>query len=235
MLRAAGRFDVSVQRPRAPFTLLSTRRHRRRSLAVTPPSTPSHNRPRTHDAQPFDVAALLTQKGIIACEENEHANTAPRQANQRQREREVKTFSGGFSSSDAMRSGFDASRITRLWFSHLRPGAAAACRAPPCCALHVHRLRVSSQASHGLQVGSQAPQSLCQLFGIKQLRSSATAESKHRYVFSRGGRDLTVARDAADAPVRRICVALPRSIAVAALRTPPVNNMTRPLTEHCAP
>ena len=69
--------------PRAPGTLLSTRRYRRRSLAVT--SVPT---------TPFDVAALLTQKGMIACEENEHANIAPRQANQRQRKHEDENLFG---------------------------------------------------------------------------------------------------------------------------------------------
>jgi hypothetical protein len=73
--------DVSVQRPRAPFTLLSTRRHRRRSLAVTSPSTPNHN---SH----------------------------------------------------------------LLWFSHLRLGAAVACRAPPCCALLDALMSASSAPVH---------------------------------------------------------------------------------------
>ena len=64
---------------------------------------------------------------------------------------------------------------------------------------------------------------------VPEQRNSRKRVQAH--VLSRGGRDLTVARDAADAAVRIMCVALPRSIAVAALLTPPVNNMKRPAGE----
>jgi hypothetical protein len=64
---------------------------------------------------------------------------------------------------------------------------------------------------------------------LPEQRNSRQRAKAH--VLSRGGRDLTVARDAADAAVRIMCVALPRSIAVAALLTSHVDNKTRPAGE----
>lgn len=108
-------------------------------------------------------------------------------------------------------------------------GSAICGQAPlrPAVLLHAARcMFIGFESAHKHRMGSklahEAPQCL---------RSSETAENEHRHMFSRGGRDLTVARDAADAAVRRMCVALPRSIAVACPAHPPVNNMTRPVGE----